>query len=83
MNLRVISSSPSVRSAPVLTAEQAVLAARSLAPKFAERAAYAEKIRRIPEESIEELHTSGLMRLMQPKRFGGSELGLEIGRAHV
>jgi len=55
MNLRVISSSPSVRSAPVLTAEQAVLAARSLAPKFAERAAHAEKIRRIPEESIEEL----------------------------
>ena len=78
MNLRVISSSPSVRSAPVLTAEQAVLAARSLAPKFAERAAHAEKIRRIPDESIEELHTSGLMRLMQPKRFGGSELGLGV-----
>lgn len=78
MNLRVISSSPSVRSAPVLTAEQAVLAARSLAPKFAERAPHAEKIRRIPDESIEELHTSGLMRLMQPKRFGGSELGLGV-----
>ena len=38
MNLRVISSpSPSVRTAPILTAEEAVAAARNLAPKFAEQ----------------------------------------------
>ena len=79
MNLRVISTpAKSVLSSPVLTAEEAVAVARSLAPKFAERAAHAEKIRRVPEESIEELHASGLLRLMQPKRFGGSELGLGV-----
>lgn len=77
MNLRVISTpAKSALSSPVLTAEEAVAVAKSLAPKFAERAAHAEKIRRVPEESIEELNASGLLRLMQPKRFGGSELGL-------
>ena len=79
MNLRVISNpAKSVLSSPVLTAEEAVAVARSLAPKFAERAAHAEKIRHVPEESIEELNASGLLRLMQPKRFGGSELGLGV-----
>jgi alkylation response protein AidB-like acyl-CoA dehydrogenase len=37
----------------------------------------AESIRRIPQETIDELHAAGLMRLMQPARFGGSELGLD------
>ena len=77
MNLRVISTpAQPVQTAPVLTAQEAVGIAKKLAPKFAERAAHAEKIRRVPEESIEELNASGLLRLMQPKRFGGSELGL-------
>ena len=77
MNLRVISTTAqAVQTAPVLTASEAVGIAKNLAPKFAMRAAHAEKIRRVPEESIEELNASGLLRLMQPKRFGGSELGL-------
>ena len=79
MNLRVISNpAKSISSAPVLTASEAVAVARSLVPKFAERAEHAEKIRPVPEESIEELNASGLLRLMQPKRFGGSELGLGV-----
>jgi len=77
MNLRVISKpTQAVQTAPVLTASEAVGIAKNLAPKFAMRAAHAEKIRRVPDESIEELNASGLLRLMQPKRFGGSELGL-------
>ena len=79
MNLRVISTpAQPVQTAPVLTAQEAVGIAKKLAPKFAERAAHAEKIGRVPEESIEELNASGLLRLMQPKRFGGSELGLGV-----
>ena len=79
MNLRVISShAQAIQTAPVLTAEEAIGIARKLAPLFAERAAHAEKIRRVPNESIEELNASGLMRLMQPKQFGGSELGLGV-----
>ena len=79
MNLRVISShAQAIQTAPILTAEEAVSIAKKLAPQFAERAAHAEKIRRVPDESIDELNASGLMRLMQPKRFGGSELGLGV-----
>ncbi len=68
---------PTSRSAPPrLTHAQAVEAAKAISPRLAQRAAAAESLRRIPEETLNELHASGLMRLMQPKAFGGSELGL-------
>jgi len=79
MNLRVLSNPKNMaRNAPVLTAQQAIEAAKKIAPRLAERAAQAEQIRRIPQESIKELNDSGLLRLMQPKRYGGSELGLGV-----
>lgn len=61
---------------PQLTHAQAVEAASRLTPLIAERAASAEKGRRVPQQTIQELHSAGLMRLMQPKHYGGSELGL-------
>jgi len=69
-------SAPLPSQTPILTHEQAVAAARALAPKLAERALGAESIRRIPDETMADLHQAGLMRLMQPAAFGGSELGL-------
>ncbi len=60
-----------------LTAEAAVSSARELAPRFAERAARAEELRRLPDETVRELLDSGLLRLTQPARFGGPELGLD------
>lgn len=65
------------RQAPRLTAQQALQAAADLAPRLAQRAAHAESLRRVPQETIDELRDSGLLRLMQPARFGGSELGLD------
>jgi 3-hydroxy-9,10-secoandrosta-1,3,5(10)-triene-9,17-dione monooxygenase len=62
----------------MLTADTALEQARVLRPRIAERAARCEAIRRCPEETIAELHASGLMRVMQPKRYGGSELGLDV-----
>ncbi len=64
------------KPAKQLTHEQAVAAAKALRPRLAERAAQAEALRRLPDETVTELHESGLMRLMQPAAFGGSELGL-------
>ena len=61
---------------PKLTPDAALEAAAALVPRLAERAAECERLRRVPEASIAELHAAGLMRLMQPTRFGGSELGL-------
>ena len=43
-------------------------------PALAKRAALAEELRRCPKESLRELAESGLMRVFQPRRVGGSEL---------
>src|SRR5260370_735921 len=48
--------------------------AEALVPVLRERAGRAEELRRLPDEAIDELHQSGLFRLLQPKRVGGSEL---------
>jgi 3-hydroxy-9,10-secoandrosta-1,3,5(10)-triene-9,17-dione monooxygenase len=45
----------------------------SLLPAIAERAARAEEIRRVPEETIAELIEAGVFRMLQPKRYGGVE----------
>jgi 3-hydroxy-9,10-secoandrosta-1,3,5(10)-triene-9,17-dione monooxygenase len=65
------------RAPPRLTAQQARQLAADMAPRLARRAAQAESLRRVPQETIDELRDSGLLRLMQPARFGGSELGLD------
>ena len=67
---------PSTESPAVLTASFALDKARQLATVFAERAENCEALRRCPSESIQDLFDSGLMRMMQPKMFGGSELGM-------
>ena len=46
---------------------------RELAPLLRERAAAAEKERRLPDQSVKELKDIGVMRLLQPKRYGGVE----------
>ena len=47
---------------------------RDLAPGIAERAESAEDLRRIPEDTMRELRQSGLMKALQPRRWGGFEL---------
>jgi 3-hydroxy-9,10-secoandrosta-1,3,5(10)-triene-9,17-dione monooxygenase len=48
--------------------------AEALVPVLRERAARAEQLRRLPDETIADLHASGLFRMLQPARVGGSEL---------
>src|ERR1700710_2237825 len=50
-----------------------VARARALIPKLSERASRTEELRRLPPETERELHESGLFRVVQPKRVGGSE----------
>src|SRR5579859_1112126 len=47
--------------------------ARALIPQLRERAARTEELRRLPPETERDLHDTGLFRLVQPKRVGGSE----------
>ncbi len=53
--------------------EEAIARARALVPALRERAAAAESARVMPAETIADLHASGLLRTMQPKRWGGME----------
>ncbi len=48
--------------------------ARALIPRLRDRASRTEELRRLPPETERELHESGLFRIVQPKRVGGSEL---------
>jgi 3-hydroxy-9,10-secoandrosta-1,3,5(10)-triene-9,17-dione monooxygenase len=46
----------------------------SLIPGIAARAEEAERLRRIPDDTIDELRRSGVMKALQPTRYGGFEL---------
>jgi 3-hydroxy-9,10-secoandrosta-1,3,5(10)-triene-9,17-dione monooxygenase len=48
--------------------------AEALVPQLRERAARAEELRQMPDETIADLHSAGLFRMLQPARVGGSEL---------
>ena len=47
--------------------------ARALIPELAERAPAAAAARRLPPETIAEYHAAGILRILQPKRFGGQQ----------
>ena len=47
--------------------------AEALVPVLRERAQATEQLRRIPDETLANLHKSGIFRMLQPKRIGGSE----------
>jgi 3-hydroxy-9,10-secoandrosta-1,3,5(10)-triene-9,17-dione monooxygenase len=50
-----------------------VARAKALIPRLRERAPQTEELRRLPPETERDLHDTGLFRIVQPKRVGGSE----------
>src|SRR5262245_29649363 len=56
--------------------DEAVRRARELVPALRERAAQAETGRVMPPETIRDLHATGLLRSLQPRRWGGMELDI-------
>jgi 3-hydroxy-9,10-secoandrosta-1,3,5(10)-triene-9,17-dione monooxygenase len=57
-----------------VTHDEAVGRARAMVQGLRERAAQAESARTLPPETMRELHESGIMRALQPQRWGGMEL---------
>jgi len=47
--------------------------AEALVPLLAERAPTAAAARRLPDETIADYHAAGILRILQPKRFGGMQ----------
>lgn len=52
--------------------------ARKLVPVLRDRAREAERLRHMPDNTVADLIDSGLLRICQPARFGGSELGWDV-----
>ncbi len=47
--------------------------ARAIVPRLAERAPAAAAARQLPPETIAEYHAAGILRILQPTRFGGRQ----------
>jgi alkylation response protein AidB-like acyl-CoA dehydrogenase len=63
---------PVADDSPVPDGERAMLErVRALIPVLAERAPAATAARRLPVETIAEYRDTGILRILQPKRFGG------------
>jgi 3-hydroxy-9,10-secoandrosta-1,3,5(10)-triene-9,17-dione monooxygenase len=62
------------RSFADVSCDAAVERARHLVPALRERAARGEAERAMPAETIRDLHESGIVRALQPRRWGGMEL---------
>ena len=64
------------RSFAGVSYDEALARARKLAPVLRERAAQSETERTMPPETVADLHETGVLRILQPKRWGGMELDL-------
>jgi 3-hydroxy-9,10-secoandrosta-1,3,5(10)-triene-9,17-dione monooxygenase len=62
---------------PMMTPAEALERAAVLAPRLAERAMICETLRRCPDPTIDDLYETGLMQIMQPRRYGGAELNID------
>ncbi len=58
----------------VIMRDELINRARALLPAIADRAAEADRIRRLPEATQAELRDAGLYRIYLPRRYGGYEL---------
>ena len=72
-------STPSTSHRPVLRDELLDRAAR-LVPVLKARAARAEQLRHVPDETVQDLVASGLIRIGNPDRYGGQ--GVDVDTAH-
>ena len=62
-----------------VTREELLRRATALLPVLKERAARTEQLRQIPPETVQDLVSSGLIRIGNPQRYGG--LGIEYDAA--
>lgn len=62
----------------MITSKMARESAVALVPFLAERAERCEAARRCPGETLDKLYETGLMQIMQPSCYGGSELAIDV-----
>ena len=52
--------------------------AADLVPALRERAAHAEDLRQIPQDTVDDFHASGILKACQPARFGGYDIDYPV-----
>ena len=70
-----ITSDPRVQ-AQVPTHDEMIARAQAMLPHLRERSAEVEKNRRLSDETMTEFRAAGFHKILQPKRYGGYELGI-------
>ena len=60
------------------TAQPLLAQAAALVPALAAREAAANAARSVPDETIADYHRSGILRVMQPRRFGGQQASFDL-----
>jgi 3-hydroxy-9,10-secoandrosta-1,3,5(10)-triene-9,17-dione monooxygenase len=83
MTIAVAASVPPVSVAGRSPANEALRTtllarARDLVPRLRQRTQECEEIGRVPDATIDDLTEAGLLRVAQPGRFGGAELGWDV-----
>ena len=61
-----------------MTREEVLRRAEALVPVLRERSVACEAARRCPDESMADFDAAGFLRICQPARFGGLELGWDV-----
>ncbi len=75
MNLNI---SPTELRSGAQTREQVLARAEALVPVLASRSEACEKLRRAPDETVRDYVDNGLLRICQPARYGGYDLGYDV-----
>ncbi len=79
MSLSMIEGGKKTRDAGAKATREDVLArARALVPVLAGRSAECEALRRAPDATVRDFMEGGLLRVCQPARYGGYELGYDV-----
>ncbi len=65
-------------SQPKATREEVLGRARALVPILAARSAECERLRKAPDATVRDFVESGLLRVCQPGRYGGYDLGYDV-----
>ena len=73
-----MSAEATATRAPTATAAELRRRAQALLPQLRARREETDQLRAVPSETIQELRDAGLLRILQPARFGGSELGYDV-----
>ncbi len=68
---------------PLPTREEMLARADALLPRLRDRAPAAERDRRLADETVAEFRAAGFHRILQPRAFGGYELGLDTATACI